>query len=213
MPFRHCLLLCLGLATFAAVMPARADVYIYRLPDGTQVITDRRLTDKRYKLVRKNTSVKGMGAVLAQDPGRFFRNPGAYDRLIHRTASRYALDPALLKAVMHAESGFNPHARSPKGALGLMQLMPETAQRYGVHDIFDPVENVGGGARYLRALLTRFAGDARLALAAYNAGEHAVLRHRGIPPYRETRHYVHKVLNLRDRYARVQFAQASLVAQ
>lgn len=213
MPFARRLLLCLGLATFTAVIPARADIYIYRLPDGTQVITDRKIKDKRYKLVRKNASVKGMGAVLAQGPARFFRDTTAYDRLIQRTAARYALDPALLKAVMHAESGFNPQALSPKGASGLMQLMPQTAQRFGVSDVFDPAQNVRGGARYLRILLRQFSGDARLALAAYNAGEHAVLRHQGIPPYPETRQYVRKVLSLRERYAHLQFAQTSVTAQ
>jgi len=107
-----------------------------------------------------------------------------------------------VKAVIHAESDFVPYAVSPKGALGLMQLMPATARRHGVWRVFDPRENVEGGVRYLRFLLDRYAGNVRLALAAYNAGEGAVDRYGGIPPYRETQEYLERVLAYRQAYLR-----------
>ena len=109
-------------------------------------------------------------------------------------ARRHGLDPDLVMAVVSVESGFRPQAVSPKGAQGLMQLMPKTASSLGVADAFDPAQNLDGGARYLGQLLTLYGGDLARALAAYNAGEGAVDRHRGVPPYRETRAYVKKVL-------------------
>ena len=109
-------------------------------------------------------------------------------------ARRHGLDPDLVMAVVSVESGFRPQAVSPKGAQGLMQLMPKTASSLGVADAFDPAQNLDGGARHLGQLLTLYGGDLARALAAYNAGEGAVDRHRGVPPYRETRAYVKKVL-------------------
>lgn len=116
--------------------------------------------------------------------------------LIDVLAAEYELDPALIRAVIQVESNFNRKAISPKGAQGLMQLMPGTVWRFSVGDVYDPHENVGAGARYLRELLNLFEGDVTLALAAYNAGENAVLRYKGVPPYAETRDYVTKVLGL-----------------
>ncbi|MFQ5538945.1 MAG: lytic transglycosylase domain-containing protein [Candidatus Binatia bacterium] len=114
--------------------------------------------------------------------------------MIISSAGRLSVDPALVEAIVAVESAFDPRALSPKGAMGLMQLMPQTASRYGVSDPFDPQENLTGGIRYLRDLLRLFDGDLPQVLAAYNAGENAVLRYRGLPPYRETRDYVRKVL-------------------
>ena len=116
--------------------------------------------------------------------------------LVYSAAARYHVDPRLLDAVIQTESSYRIHVTSSAGAVGLMQLMPRTARRYGVTTRFDPVQNVLAGTRYLRDLLREF--DLELALAAYNAGEGAVRRHRGIPPYPETRAYVRRVL---DRYA------------
>lgn len=116
--------------------------------------------------------------------------------LIDAFAVEYELDPALIRAVIQVESNFNRKAVSPKGAQGLMQLMPATIFRLSVGDAYDPHENIGAGVRYLRQLLDQFQGDLTLALAAYNAGEKAVLRYKGIPPYQETRDYVAKVLSL-----------------
>jgi hypothetical protein len=113
---------------------------------------------------------------------------------IQEMAPKYDLDPALVLEVVRAESNFNPRARSHKGALGLMQLIPATARRFGVKDPFDPVQNLRGGMAYLRWLNKRFDGDLRLTLAGYNAGEAAVERHGGVPPFNETRAYVGKIL-------------------
>jgi soluble lytic murein transglycosylase-like protein len=116
-------------------------------------------------------------------------------RELARTAAvRHGLDPDLVAAVVSVESGFRPEAVSPKGAVGLMQLMPKTAEALGVENALDPVQNLEGGARHLGQLLTLYGGDLTRALAAYNAGEGAVHRHGGVPPYRETRAYVKKVI-------------------
>ena len=119
---------------------------------------------------------------------------GPYAEMIRRAAQRHGLDPVLLTAVAEVESGFDPQAVSHKGAEGLLQLMPETARRFGVVDSFNPDQNVEGGAQYLEWLLARFSGDEQLALAGYNAGEGAVDRYRGIPPFPETERYVVRVL-------------------
>jgi Transglycosylase SLT domain len=120
--------------------------------------------------------------------------PSLYDGLIDEAARVHSLDPKLVKSVMLVESAFNPAAVSRKGARGLMQLMPETAVRHGVENVFDPGENIRGGARHLAYLLGLFGNDLPRSLAAYNAGETAVLRYGGVPPYDETRLYVHKAL-------------------
>lgn len=119
---------------------------------------------------------------------------GDLRELAAEAARRHGLDPGLVMAVVAVESGFRPQAVSPKGAQGLMQLMPRTAESLGVEDPFDPAENLDGGARHLGQLLTLYGGDLVRALAAYNAGAGAVKRHGGVPPYRETRAYVKKVL-------------------
>lgn len=118
------------------------------------------------------------------------------EELIEAFGAEHGLDAALIKAVIQVESNFNHRAISRKGAQGLMQLMPSTIWRLSVGDAYDPHENIGAGVRYLRQLLDQFQGDLRLALAAYNAGENAVLRYRGVPPYPETRDYVTRVLRL-----------------
>ncbi|MGA2434077.1 MAG: lytic transglycosylase domain-containing protein [Bryobacteraceae bacterium] len=114
------------------------------------------------------------------------------NQFIRQTADRYQLDPLMVDSVIQVESNYNPFAVSPKGARGLMQLMPETARRLAVKDSFNPWENIDGGVRYLKYLFDLF-GDSRLALAAYNAGENAVFKYGGVPPYRETAEYVSKV--------------------
>ena len=127
-----------------------------------------------------------------------------YASLIDEAAQRAKIDPALVHAVVKAESAYNPDAVSPKGAVGLMQLMDGTARRYGVTDRYDPTENLSAGTRYLRDLLDMF-NDTKLAVAAYNAGENAVIRHGNqIPPYRETKGYVTRVLSLYDSFRGVQ---------
>jgi soluble lytic murein transglycosylase-like protein len=125
-------------------------------------------------------------------PAVYLDHDGA-ERIIREAAQRHQVDPALVRAVIATESNFNPGAISRKGARGLMQLEPGTALQYGVTDAFNPRQNINAGVRHLRTLLDRYSGNLDLALAAYNAGQGAVDRHRGIPPFRETRNYVQKV--------------------
>lgn len=134
-------------------------------------------------------------------------NRDAYNADIRRIAQAHGVDEALVRAVIHAESAFNPNALSSAGAQGLMQLMPATGRQYGVTDPWDPIQNIEGGVRYLRFLLDFFDGDTQLATASYNAGENAVLRFSGIPPYAETQVYVQRVGVLFERY------QAELLAE
>nr|WP_295775149.1 lytic transglycosylase domain-containing protein [Rhodoferax sp.] len=123
-----------------------------------------------------------------------------YGEEITFAARQFDVDPALLRAMIHAESGFNPRARSQKGAMGLMQLMPGTARMLGVADASQPSDNIRGGAQYLAGLLTRFKGDVSLASAGYNAGPEAVQKYAGVPPYAETQVYVQRVKILHQRY-------------
>ncbi|HEX3549167.1 MAG TPA: lytic transglycosylase domain-containing protein [Candidatus Elarobacter sp.] len=127
--------------------------------------------------------------------------PAQLDALVEQNAATWQVDPALVKAVIANESGFDANATSGVGAQGLMQLMPETAASLGVRDPYDPAQNVAGGTRYLRGLLDRFGGDKRLAIAAYNAGPGAVAKYGDVPPYRETRNYVQNVLASFDKYS------------
>lgn len=127
------------------------------------------------------------------------KNKKEFEQLIAKTADKHHVDPKLLHAVIQAESAYNPSAVSSAGAVGLMQLMPATAARFGVTDRYDPIQNIEGGTRYLKHLLHLFNSDLRLAVAAYNAGENAVIRnHNSIPPYAETQHYVSEVLSLQQ---------------
>src|SRR5256712_6532319 len=130
---------------------------------------------------------------IAIDPGAVFDRQWL-PRLAARIARKHSVDEALVLAVIEAESRYDAFAVSPRGAMGLMQLMPQTAARFAVRNTFNPVENVDGGVRYLKELLERYSGQVRLALAAYNAGEEAVDQFKGIPPFRETQQYVGRVL-------------------
>ena len=161
-----------------------ADVHLTIRPDGSKVIYNDEVDTRRYRPVQMSD-----GWLV-----RRLNRPSAYDALIREAARANDMDPQLVKSVMLVESGFNPMARSRKGALGLMQLMPATAKIYGVRNAFDVRDNVFGGARYLTYLLNLYRGDLESALAAYNAGEGAVEKYRGIPPYDETLLYVHKTL-------------------
>jgi hypothetical protein len=176
--------------------PAFADIFSFKDEKGVVHFTNIAGLDSRYKLVRKEDGSPIAGSVT---PGRVFMPSQAdidkYSAIIRTASKAYGVDASLIHAVISAESAYNPYAMSRTGAMGLMQLMPETARRYGVQNMMDPVENIHGGVRYLHDLLTMFKGRMDLAIAAYNAGENAVIRHgHRVPPYNETRHYVPKVL-------------------
>jgi len=189
--------------TLAVLMaePAWAVVYTFTDASGithfTNVPSDPRyagMTRASFRVLTYKPVKTSSGYPTASD---------RYTPLVKKAAREHSLDQALLQAMIAAESGFDPHAVSPKGAVGLMQLMPETARRYGVHNLYDPAENIQGGAKYLRDLMRKFNNDLSLTLAAYNAGEDAIIQygHR-IPPYRETLQYVPRVLTLYRQYQR-----------
>jgi soluble lytic murein transglycosylase-like protein len=119
--------------------------------------------------------------------------PSDLDAMIRQAAAQHQIDPDLIRAIVRVESNFNPNAVSPAGAHGLMQLIPATAQRFGVSNSFDPRANLDGGIRYLKHLLGLYKGDLQLSLAAYNAGENSVARFRGVPAYPETQNYIRKI--------------------
>lgn len=155
------------------------------------------------RLLGARARARSAATPVASAPARPGRPPAAasaasgesaYAGIIAEAAREHGLDPRLLTEVIRAESGFNPRAVSPAGAKGLMQLMDATARSLGVQDPFDPVQNIRAGARYLAQMLTRYGGDVRRALAAYNAGPGAVDRYNGVPPYRETQQYVGKII-------------------
>ncbi|MCC7418147.1 MAG: lytic transglycosylase domain-containing protein [Acidobacteria bacterium] len=178
-------LLCVG-----AAQPARAQIYTWRDANGNLVLSNRRTSGE--------APVRSY-AVPAADKVRTTRyaeagRSRAFEPLIQEHARRNGIRPDLVRAVMQVESAFDPRARSPKGAMGLMQLMPATMRQFGVKDAYDPADNVRAGAAYLRELLDRYEGNEALALAAYNAGPGAVDRYgAAVPPYRETREYLERV--------------------
>ncbi len=149
-----------------------------------------------------NQSIEPLNAVMEDVPPqvRGFQKEIIFQTAIEEAAERYQLDPALIKAIIMAESGFNPNAVSKRGAQGLMQLMPRTARSLGVEDSFNPEANIHAGSEYLKRLLNRFDGNLELALAAYNAGSRNVKEYKGVPPFAATQFYIKKVLGFYDRY-------------
>jgi soluble lytic murein transglycosylase-like protein len=170
---------------FALAAPGSAKVRIL-VKNGKKIVYNDGIGEKRPASAKRATDHAWLAARLSR--------PSEYDHLINQAASNHSLDPRLVKAVALVESGFNPAAVSPKGARGLMQLMPATARGQGVSNVHDPAQNIAGGTRYLSHLLNLFDGNLEKSLAAYNAGEGAVARYGGIPPYVETRDYVRKAL-------------------
>ena len=173
---------------------------IYRYVDENGVIHFTNCPrDPKFKLYIRE-SKEDVGDENNPSSVSYIRDSNQYDSLISEFSRKYQVDFALIKAIIRAESGFNPVAISRKGAKGLMQLMPETAQRVNVSNIFSPRENIEGGVRHFKYLLSLFNDDLRLSLAAYNAGENVVAELRSIPPYRETVDYVRKVLSYYQSY-------------
>jgi soluble lytic murein transglycosylase-like protein len=171
-------------------LPAHAQIYSWRDANGNLVLSDKKPADAT---VLKTYTVPQAETVRATRYARTDRS-GGYDDLISENAMLHGVRADLVRAVMQVESAFNPYARSPKGALGLMQLMPATIRQFGVRNPFNPTENIRAGVAYLRQLLDRYQNDEQLALAAYNAGPGAVDKHgQNVPPYRETRNYVKQI--------------------
>ena len=175
-------------ATMATAAPAVAQVYKRTASDGTTYFTN----------IQPNPTSQRVGYAVptTRESQRASADYGLYSREIGEASARYGVPERLIWAVIRVESGFDPRAVSSKGARGLMQLMPETAVILGVRDIFNPRENIHGGARHLRRMMDRFHYDLPMAIAAYNAGERPVAAYRGIPPYPETREYVARVLRI-----------------
>ncbi len=176
---------------------AEADIYAYTDSSGVVHLTNVPAGNDRYRMVMRTP--KMAVAVARADFNRVARR--RYQGLIHAAASRYQVSSALINAVISAESGYNAGAVSPKGAVGLMQLIPATALRFGVANVFSPTDNINGGTAYLAHLLRIFSGDLKLAVAAYNAGSNAVIQagyH--VPPFAETQAYVPRVLAYYQHY-------------
>ncbi|MBI3797343.1 MAG: lytic transglycosylase domain-containing protein [Deltaproteobacteria bacterium] len=167
-----------------------ADIYVYRDARGIMHFTNvpTKPVYRPFQLLQPY--VRSLGG----------KESAAFDQLIRESCQRHRVEFALVKAVIKAESAFDPLALSRAGAHGLMQLMPDTAALHGVTDIRDPRDNIDGGVRHLRRLLDRFGGNLTLTLAAYNAGPEAVARYNGVPPYEETQEYVQRVLQYRESY-------------
>ncbi|HEY5975619.1 MAG TPA: lytic transglycosylase domain-containing protein [Geobacteraceae bacterium] len=177
---------------------AMGDIYRYEDDDGVVHFTDAP-TDRRFKVFMRDLK-KDRQLRTTFRLTNCARNPEEFESIINSCALQYGVDKSLVKAVIHAESGYNPNAVSRKGATGLMQLMPKTAQGLNVADSFNPADNIRGGVRYLKFLLDTFKGDVSLALAAYNAGLNKVAKFGGVPPYTETRNYVDRVLAYQNNY-------------
>ena len=189
----HTAAVALGLSLFGlGVTPASADIFTRRNDRGVLEATDRPASGDGFKLAYKSKGVVIHSAAFRPSSANAVR----FEPLLQEAAAREGVSPDLVRAVIRTESAFDHLAVSSTGARGLMQLMPDAARRFGVQDPFDPRANIQGGVRYLRVLLKMFQGDVALTVAAYNAGEGAVARHGGIPPYRETRDYVRKILAL-----------------
>jgi hypothetical protein len=172
-------------SSFTDVPTAEITGYEKDLTSPSPVTLDSHLTVQAPPGAPKLGSVKSVPA----------KSPIGVNEVVNSASATFHLDPDLVNSVIHAESGFNSHAISPKGARGLMQLMPGTAGQLGVHDAFDPQANVDGGSRYLRELLERYNFDLVKALAAYNAGPERVDQYQGVPPFRETRAYVARIVH------------------
>lgn len=204
-----CVLLLQFLPGYALAGSGEEIVYVFTADNGSVSLSNVTV-DNRYQVMlveqnkvaaEPNNIELPIPAVIMQKPRQLFERKAGYNRIVDDAARNYGLDSALLHAVISVESRYDPEVVSRTGAVGLMQLMPETAIRYGVTNSFDAVQNLQGGAQYLRDLLQKFDNNVSLALAAYNAGENAVVRHGYcIPPNRETRQYVPKVLGYYRKY-------------
>jgi len=195
-PIRTALAVAVGLACALAGTTASANIYSFKDENGVTHFSNMPHLDRRYKLVYRIPASGQLRPNAWSSRAPAFVDISRLVPIINDAARTHGLDPRLVHAVIRAESGYNANAVSSKGAVGLMQLIPATAQRYGVQDSYDPGQNIHGGTRYLRDLLKMFNGNLELAIAGYNAGENAVIRAGNrIPPYPETMAYVPKVMS------------------
>lgn len=178
----------------------QARVYLYQMPDGSRLVSGHPLINTKAKLVRCSEDMDNMGHYAARRTLRAKRQMRVLSSVIYHQSKKYDIDESLVKAVIYTESYFNPNATSHKGASGLMQLMPATAEKYGVSDLYNPRQNIIAGIKHLRYLMTLFPDNLKHVIAAYNAGENAVNKYNGIPPYRETQGYVKKVMKHLKRF-------------
>ena len=215
MKHRVPVLLLASFAVLAAAVPATAEIVVLQsgrtlsvkghrydgdsiiltLRNGGEVTCDKTLIDKitADEVPYPEPAPAATDAIAPQSP-RSLEAATPYSEIIAAVSQAHGVDPVLVSALIQVESGYRPTARSRKGAMGLMQLMPSTAREYKVRNPFDPRANIEGGVRHLKSLIDRFSDDVAIALAAYNAGEGAVKKFNGIPPYRETRNYVSRIL-------------------
>lgn len=198
--------LLLGVSLSLVSLTANSEIYRYIDPQGRLVFTDK---PKHAGYIRLKKTVAGWGTVSPSYSWK--RNKKKFAPTIERAAKKHQLSQHLIHAVITVESAYNPQALSKAGAQGLMQLMPSTAQRFGVNDAYNPYQNIAGGSEYLKWLLTLFKDDLSLALAAYNAGENAVKKYGNtIPPYKETQNYVRKVLKHYKKYSAADYHNAQV---
>ena len=187
----------IAFATDQAAAPAKPKIYKY-VSNGVTSFSDIPPLKGAYVIYTPSCFACNLHSTINWKVTKLYLNE--FSELIASAAQRFDVDPALVRAVIHAESNFNVYARSRKGAIGLMQLMPGTAREVGVADATQPAQNIRGGVQYLAGLLAQFRGNTMLAIAAYNAGPGAVEKYSGIPPYPETQVYVQRVKILHERY-------------
>jgi soluble lytic murein transglycosylase len=196
------IILAFALLVFIPVLPARADIYQYTDENGVLHFTNVNGGGKNHKRVKSEPEShrEAPAAPRARPtqpaPISSTNIPSAYIDIINSACERHGVEPSLVHAIVRVESDFNPYALSRKGAMGLMQLMPQTAVDMNVKNSFNPIENIDGGVKYLRYLIDRYEGNLSLALAAYNSGETAVKRWGTIPPFKETQNYVQRILKI-----------------
>lgn len=187
----------------AQVLPDKYVTRELKLFDGKWADTDEWLwSEREAPQEKRDVFLEEMKRINDSIRAEFFATEVPYGELIYEKAKKYDVDPALVAAVIEQESRFRPRAQSHKGAKGLMQLMPRTGRWMGARDLYDPEQNIDAGVKYIKYLNERFDGDLKKTIAAYNGGEGNVMRYRGIPPFRETRQYVKKVLRNYDKHTR-----------